>query len=166
MMPYCSCDLLHTRAPQAASNELTKETQAFIGNASKQPLGTYCSNAMTLLERWAALPPTDSDITRELKEAIEEISPARFTGLGQTTALIAHKIVIGLLERSRSALLASQAASDSVTISRETAEYAYKALEAYTKNMMFTADQAGKVSWYKQELKQALEDQQPEKEQG
>jgi hypothetical protein len=49
------------------------------------------------------------------------------------------------------------ATSDSVTISRETAEYASKALEAYTKNMMFTADQAGKVSWYKQELKQALE---------
>jgi hypothetical protein len=44
-----------------------------------------------------------------------------------------------------------------VTISRECAKYAAVAIEDLTKDKVFTAEQAGKVSWFKSELKQALQ---------
>jgi hypothetical protein len=91
------------------------DPDGWLGNEGKTrgPECSDCGATAASIDDWNTRAPqaADSDITKDLTEAIEEISPARFTGLVQTTALIAHEVVISLLERSRSALLAPQAAS-------------------------------------------------------
>jgi hypothetical protein len=88
----------------------------------------------------------------EVSEILEEIDKqiSSFKRVGEMHGYDGALNEVVLLDKIK-ALLSSHAVID-----KNCAKYSSSVVETYTKNQMFTAAQAGKVSWYKQQFMDEL----------